>query len=327
MATQIAANVLGSMNGATRNVFTLSNGNCMAVVLEGTNVKIYETSAADRKTGWTQRASVSVSAAFTSASTIYGVTGALFSDNSMGVAVAGYDGTNRKVVYFKLTYAGYSASAVETVTTTALTNSIAMNNAAAFDIDVSDAGVVTLVLMFKDNAAGGVVKMRLKARHTGGSWGADQDTQVEVGGNSQLYWNASIVAMNVSGGLRACVIATSAPYMSGSSAIDPGVKVWSSRVTETTGAWSVTTHRITNTFAPVSSTISNIISHGGRNLKLFRTSAANDFHLGMIQAGLQPYNTDMVAKYQRGSWDGTSFGLYGTVQTAFFSGELEKGVS
>jgi hypothetical protein len=298
MGTKIS-DLVTSQRGLSRNVFTLSNGNCMIVVLEGANVvKVYETSAADRKTGWTQRASVTVS----SMTSVAEVSGALFTDNSLGIAVKGSDATNVRLSYFKMTYAGYSVSAIEAVASVGL----AGNSLTASEIDISDNGAVAVGFVWH---SGQNSYTQIRIRNTGGTWGTGIDTLLEQSGTLKAYPSITLLNLGASGSTRRLVWVSSAPYYDSFTGYGVGTsfKVYTATYDETTGTISGIAER-----AQYLSNYSYNIVTGVRNAKLFRGSGTHEYHLGLVLGSYisdikQPFSTSHACYYARGSWDGTTW--------------------
>lgn len=321
MATKVVDTVSAN-TGTTRNVFTLSNGNCMVVVLEGLNVKVYETSAADRVTGWTQRCSLSMSTELTSA---HSVSAALFSDNSLGIMVAGNDASNDRLIYFKLTYSGYTTSSKEVAFSVASASQDLQTQYASYDIDVTDTGAILVALVWSFGSYSDV-RMRLLCRNTGSTWGTATDTVVQNLSTSIVDWNVTIASMGITTVTRRVVIASSTPYKNASGIyVDTGVQLWTSTVNETTGAWTAPTNRATY----ISGTAGGFGSANGvttksLNIKLFRTAgSADQYHLAMARglagSGFGGGTDPNFAAYSRGSWDGTTWAVITTPTIQYFS--------
>ena len=299
MGTKISDLVTAS-RGLSRNVFTLSNGNCMIVVLESTTVKVYETSAADRKTGWTQRASVSVSGSLPS---VAEVSAALFVDNSLGILVKGNEGDGEPAIYyFKMTYAGYTTSSLELVANVGA----AGNSLTASEIDVSDNGTVLASFMYSD---GGTTSfMRLRVRNTGGTWGTAVNTTVETTGSLKQYPSITLLNLSNSGTTRRWVAVASAPFVrSDGIGVGSPFKVYTGVYDETTGTISSIQER-----AQYLSNYSLNTTTGVRNAKLFKGAGTHEYHLGIVLGSAfvdvkQTYSTSHACYYSRGSFDGTTW--------------------
>lgn len=326
MSVKIVDNVASVTAGDRRAMFTLSNGNAMSIHLEGKNtVKVYETSASDRKTGWTLRATISLSASGftgTGAAGAFGVTGALFVNNDLGIVIPGFDGTNTKILFVKMTYSGYAVGSIETVFTT---TTVAFKSLGSVDVDVSATDAVHLAMIYTNASID--QHIRCYVRTTGASWLQTVDQTIVNLGNNSGEGLVTLTTLSGANTAKRVVLATDTGYFTSNDFIDTGIDLWTMTLNETTGTVSqALTKRTTFTSCPVGYPTTG---KGYRCIKLFRTAVdADSYHLG-ICAGTTYYppaspiqgnrSYSNSAAYHKGSWNGTSWTNYVAPVTQFFS--------
>jgi hypothetical protein len=328
MATKIVDTV-GAMAGDGRHMFTLSNGNAMALTIEGAaTIKVYETSAADRKTGWTQRANI---AAGTQITTLGGVTGALDASNNLHILAMGIhsDGSSR-VYYWKLTYAGYSVGAAVSIFNVASATS-KLTSSGGMDIDCSDSGAALVSIIFGTGANYQTATLRPFVVTTGGVAVSMGDIIINVGsGNAPGDYLSSIVALGGSSTARRFVIATAVGVYqsSGNSFFDSGVQVRAGTVHETTGV--IAGGSIPNRYNTVAANVSYPFTQTGyKCIKLFKAWHADLYQLGIVcgthyqnGTGTPPSVISGGSRrfaYHKGSWDGTTWANQNPATTAVWN--------
>jgi hypothetical protein len=257
-------------------VFTLTNGNVMMIVADPNSgsatggygdasgtTKIYAYESSDR-INWTLRATLTAPANFS----ITHFTAAVYPNNDIGlVAVLNASGSP-SMVFYKLTYSGYTWSGSETIHT-AIT---ATESQAYPALSVSDASVPVVAVIRRNTTGSTRYRLLTFVRRTSDStWVNNSTTTVLTTQNydpTSESMHATVLQNSGSATSRRFVLALG---YGTSATTDNGVRLFGGAYNETTGA--TFTLNILTTFAAGDVSAASISSNSTRLVRVFPTGA------------------------------------------------------
>lgn len=284
--------VFGGFSGR-QAIAVHSDGTYLAATKDGVvgprTIKVF--SSADRGTTWTLRATL------TAPVDIDAIAIAQFADGSLGIVARAYDRLSLR--YIKVVYGTWATGSWETVTT------FTTYTAGYFDVDVSDNGVVLVVVAHTNGST--TQRTRLSVRSTGGTWSDQVNDNLITGGSSTINvagQDVSVCALASSGGVLNVVVAAAGATR----AVDTGIKVYSCRITEATGAIGSGTSGWTERINFDQNTIdTNVIITRLHRVRLWRFG--NEVLVGSFTVRKAGGSDGPRFTHQRFSWAGTAWAV------------------
>lgn len=292
---------------AKRNVLYAANGNVLVVVYDPNEAtasgddtgvgKFYLYESSDRIT-------FNLRATFTPTiqpqkgtlndSPGYYITADLFSDNSVGIAWLGNNGTLK---YRKITYSTWAVSAEETIVAAVGGTAVQLE----IDMSINAQGAVLVANVYSTTTNGSYYQWRLFIRTTAAAWGQCGATTV-VHPSNQLIPLTHDVSVTWIGGAAASARTFALSYSSATSNNDFGTRIWVGKISETTvGA-------ITGLTQVGGSLQTDLITTAGafyvwqpRRSWLFKDELANSVTVGIITTAPK-----IVMTMLRFTYDGTT---------------------
>jgi hypothetical protein len=215
-----------------------------------------------------------------------------FADGSIALVARSYDAITLR--YAKVTYGTWAVSAWETILTIAAGGTLGF-----YDVDVSDTGVVLVAFQYK---SGATLSAQVRARGTGGSWAnLGSITMYTAGARRVSMEDISVVALASTGGILNAMVACA----SGTDVKDYGIRLWTFRVTESTGAIQ-TAYLLRSTFDANSVDLARTSGRQHR-CRLFRVDGASEALLATWTIPNPTSGYGPRAGHYRANWAASSY--------------------
>lgn len=278
-----------------QGVATLADGSILVCYSDGANsVRIMKSTDAG--------ATFTLFSQFTAPATFSDLKIATFADGSVGVLV-------RDATYLNLRYRKVGPTGTLGNWEIAAQTSGTGNGFGNYDMDVSPNGVVLVVYVHTYN---GTCFAQVRTRGTGNAWVTGANVNLYSLSSGSRRWaveSASIIGMGTASGVLNVAFAVASAHSNG----DQGVKMYSLRVTESSGAQTAYTHRSTDMLGDVDLTNNNGIR---RRVKLYPSHLGGNLFT-LVQFVVNRSNSTLGPSLRRQefSYVGTGSFNFGTVWT------------